>query len=242
MRRVGFPYIISWKVRICVGFCCFLFSSLVAQPLLFSFDVTKVRTSPAPHKNKKRFLLKFFICLKYYKRLFLSYYSEKRLNNSIFFHLKIILSHFFVEKKLSKRGIFSSKKNFQSPKFMLSPLQQVIQKIKLPCSRWIRKSKKRKKCPPEEVIPALTSKGKEYNLDDRNVRLYIFSILIGAVAIEYHIREDKEAFYGDKDGTGNQLPHFNSGSPPKKLSNHHYWEKWSKLRNIRYPPKVTPFL
>lgn len=78
---------------------------------------------------------------------------------------------------------------------------------------------------PEEVIPALTAKGKEYNLDDRNVRLYIFSILIGAVAIEYHIREDKEAFYGDKDGTGNQLPHFNSGSPPKKLSNHHYWEK-----------------
>jgi len=77
---------------------------------------------------------------------------------------------------------------------------------------------------PEAVIYPQTSKGQEYSLDDRNVRLYIFNLIIGVVAIEYHIREDKKAFYGDKDGRGNQPPHFNSGEPPNKLGNHHYWE------------------
>ncbi|MEZ4942254.1 MAG: hypothetical protein R3D58_15355 [Saprospiraceae bacterium] len=77
---------------------------------------------------------------------------------------------------------------------------------------------------PEEVIYPQSSKGREYSLDDRNVRLYIFNLGIGAVAIEYHIREDKEAFYGDEEGKGNQPPHFNSGEPPKKLGNHHYWD------------------
>ena len=49
---------------------------------------------------------------------------------------------------------------------------------------------------PEEVIYPGSDLGGDYGLDDRNVRLYIFSILIGAVAFEYHLREDKEAFYG----------------------------------------------
>ena len=47
---------------------------------------------------------------------------------------------------------------------------------------------------PEEVIYPGSDLGGDYGLDDRNVRLYIFSILIGAVAFEYHLREDKEAY------------------------------------------------
>lgn len=81
---------------------------------------------------------------------------------------------------------------------------------------------------PEEVIYPHTDMGDEYDLDDRNVRLYIFSIIIGAVAFEYHLREDKEAFYGAERGKGDQLPHFNSGESKgsdKKLRNHHYWKK-----------------
>jgi len=41
-----------------------------------------------------------------------------------------------------------------------------------------------------------------------NVRLYIFYLFIGALAIEYHIREDKPVKYGRKDGAGDQLSHF----------------------------------
>ena len=44
---------------------------------------------------------------------------------------------------------------------------------------------------PDKVVLPFTSDGANYNLDDRNVRLYIFNILIGAVGFEYHIREDK---------------------------------------------------
>ena len=224
------------------GFVVFCFRPLSLNRCCFLLTLQRCGHPQPPTRTKKRFCWNFLFdknTIKGYFRVIMA----KNISVMAFFVIKKLFYRIFLLKKnYLKEVFFHQKKNFQSPKFMLSPLQQVIQKIKLPCSRWIRKSKKRKKCPPEEVIPALTSKGKEYNLDDRNVRLYIFSILIGAVAIEYHIREDKEAFYGDKDGTGNQLPHFNSGSPPKKLSNHHYWEKWSKLRNIRYPPKVTPFL
>jgi hypothetical protein len=81
---------------------------------------------------------------------------------------------------------------------------------------------------PEEVIYSDSDLGGEYGLDDRNVRLYIFSILIGAVAFEYHLREDKEAFYGAERGKGDQLPHFNSGKADGrqgKLKKHHYWKK-----------------
>ena len=78
---------------------------------------------------------------------------------------------------------------------------------------------------PRGVVRPNSPEGKEYQLDDRNVRLYIFNLGIGAIAYEYHIREDKEAFYEDKEPKGHQLPHFNSGEPPKKLKGHHYWKK-----------------
>jgi hypothetical protein len=82
---------------------------------------------------------------------------------------------------------------------------------------------------PEEVIYSGTDLGFDYDLDERNVRLYIFTIIVGAVVFEYHIREDKEAFYGDEARKGDQLPHFNSGEIEEeknnKLRNHHYWRK-----------------
>lgn len=83
---------------------------------------------------------------------------------------------------------------------------------------------------PEEVIYAGTPAGYDLGLDDRNVRLYIFHIIVGVVAYEYHIREDKEAFYGSEAGAGDQLPHFNSGEVKSsdkkdKLKKHHYWTK-----------------
>ena len=64
--------------------------------------------------------------------------------------------------------------------------------------------------------------GKE--LDERNVRLYVFNI--GLLAVVVLIREDKEAFYVDGDKIGYQPPHFNSGkSTDKKLKDHHYYPK-----------------
>ncbi len=68
-------------------------------------------------------------------------------------------------------------------------------------------------------------------LDERNVRLYVFNIIVGAVAFEYHIREDKEAFYGTENTEGDQLPHFNSGESGRKLKGHHYWLKRNKNEN-----------
>jgi len=55
--------------------------------------------------------------------------------------------------------------------------------------------------------------------------LYVFYFFIGALAIEYHIREDKPVKYGRKDGAGDQLPHFNSGKHPGKKKDHRYWKK-----------------
>jgi hypothetical protein len=78
---------------------------------------------------------------------------------------------------------------------------------------------------PDKVVYPYTDRGDEYGLDSRNVRLYIFYLFIGALAIEYHIREDKPVKYGRKDGAGDQLPHFNSGKHPGKKKDHRYWEK-----------------
>lgn len=78
---------------------------------------------------------------------------------------------------------------------------------------------------PDEVIIPETDLGEAYDLDDRNVRLYIFDIFVGAVVVQYHIREDKEAFYGGIKREGDQGPHFNSGSRGTKLKKHHYWKK-----------------
>ena len=77
---------------------------------------------------------------------------------------------------------------------------------------------------PDEVIYSGTQLGDDHGLDERNSRLYIFNLIIGALAIEYHIREDKEAFYGAVGRKGDQPPHFNSGEGErgKKLKKHHY--------------------
>jgi len=84
---------------------------------------------------------------------------------------------------------------------------------------------------PDEVIMPDTPEGEEMGLDERNVRLYVFNIIVGAVAFEYHIREDKEAFYGTENTEGDQLPHFNSGESGRKLKGHHYWLKRNKNEN-----------
>lgn len=82
---------------------------------------------------------------------------------------------------------------------------------------------------PEKVIYPNTLEGDEIlpeKLDSqKNVRLYKFRILIFTVTFEVSIREDKEAFYGDINEEGDQLPHFNSGETNKKLPKHHYFRK-----------------
>lgn len=71
---------------------------------------------------------------------------------------------------------------------------------------------------PDKVIHPKTDAGDSYGLDDRNVRLFIFNMGIGAIAFEYHIREDRSA---PKHG---QPKHFNTGIFTKKLKGHYYWD------------------
>ena len=75
---------------------------------------------------------------------------------------------------------------------------------------------------PQKVLRPFTEDAKDIYLDDRNVRLYVFRLIVCAFVVEYHIREDKKAFYGS--GEGDQLDHFNSGESSEKLKNHHYWD------------------
>ena len=70
---------------------------------------------------------------------------------------------------------------------------------------------------PDKVVYPMTVEGDSYGLDNRNVRLFIFNLIIGAIAFEYHIRQDKA------DKKLEQSPHFNSGTPPEKLKNHYFW-------------------
>jgi hypothetical protein len=70
---------------------------------------------------------------------------------------------------------------------------------------------------PEKVVRPRTPEGTNYEIDDRNVRLYVFFIFIGAVFIEVHIREDKP------DKRLGQPKHFNAGNPPDKLKEHYFW-------------------
>ena len=70
---------------------------------------------------------------------------------------------------------------------------------------------------PKDVILPFTNAGDEFDLDDRNVRLYIFHLLIGGIVVQQLIREDKEAFYIGGDEESNQGPHFNSGKKGGKL-------------------------
>lgn len=71
---------------------------------------------------------------------------------------------------------------------------------------------------PAAVVKPRTPAGGRYGLDDRNIKLFIFPIFIGAVAIEYHLREDKA------DEELGQAQHFNAGKPPEKLKKHYFWE------------------
>ncbi|MBK6903898.1 MAG: hypothetical protein IPH04_14140 [Saprospirales bacterium] len=71
---------------------------------------------------------------------------------------------------------------------------------------------------PDKVVHPKTPMGNTLGLDDRNVRLYIFNLGLGAIAYEYHIREDYP------DPKHDQLQHFNSGvKPPGKLKGHYFW-------------------
>jgi hypothetical protein len=82
---------------------------------------------------------------------------------------------------------------------------------------------------PEKVIYPNTAEGNEVQpekLDfEKNIRLYKFRVLIFTVTFEISVREDKEAFYGETNQIGDQLPHFNSGETNKKLPKHHYFRK-----------------
>jgi hypothetical protein len=92
---------------------------------------------------------------------------------------------------------------------------------------------------PSEIIrPTEVEKlqKKKLHLDKRNIRLYIFSWVIEKInKIEerkIYIREDKSAEYGEKDGKGDQLPHFNAGEDPDNLKQHYYYKtlktKWKR--------------
>lgn len=71
---------------------------------------------------------------------------------------------------------------------------------------------------PDKVVYPRTPMGNTLGLDDRNVRLYIFNLGLGAIAYEYHIREDHP------DPKHDQPQHFNTGvMPPGKLKGHYFW-------------------
>jgi len=79
---------------------------------------------------------------------------------------------------------------------------------------------------PDEVVKPETPRGKEFELDRRNRRLYIFRFFLGLLGIgkkreDVYIREDKEVFYGD----GKQDEHFNAGKKVEKLKKHYYFKR-----------------
>jgi len=80
---------------------------------------------------------------------------------------------------------------------------------------------------PKKVINSDSKGGDQYNLDERNKRLYIFEEKtngFGKVKIkETHLREDKDAFY--EEGRGNQAQHFNAGYKGGKLKDHYYFKR-----------------
>ena len=83
---------------------------------------------------------------------------------------------------------------------------------------------------PKEVVKPLTAKGDEHDLDERNVRLYvfraIFNLFRGTKRRKTHLREDNEASYVK--GDGYQDKHFNAGHPDEKLKDHYYFGKKKK--------------
>lgn len=85
---------------------------------------------------------------------------------------------------------------------------------------------------PREVVKPQTMKGRKHKLDDRNVRLYIFDLILNFFGIETrpetHLREDKEAFYPEE--RGDQSRHFNAGKPDGKLKDHYYFKDKKKKK------------
>ena len=83
---------------------------------------------------------------------------------------------------------------------------------------------------PKKVISSGSTGGDYYDLDERNKRLYIFeekTNIAGKVKRkEAHLREDKDAFY--KEGQGSQEAHFNAGFSEGKLRDHYYFKKKKK--------------
>ena len=80
---------------------------------------------------------------------------------------------------------------------------------------------------PSEVIKPGTPKGRDHELDDRNLRLYIFDAILNFLGLETrkktYLREDKEAFYPQ--GGGKQSEHFNAGAADENLKDHYYFKK-----------------
>jgi len=103
----------------------------------------------------------------------------------------------------------------------------VAQKIYPSRSAAFRAAKRYLKLPmskhPDKLVYPYTDLGDAYDLDERNVRLYVFYTFVGAIILELHIREDKPVSYGDEHGKGDQLPHFNSGKHPGGKKDHRYW-------------------
>lgn len=71
---------------------------------------------------------------------------------------------------------------------------------------------------PDAVVYPRTPAGEKSKLDERNVRFYVFDIWIGAIALQFRIREDLP------DKKNRQSKHFNAGYLPDKLKKHYYWD------------------
>jgi hypothetical protein len=82
--------------------------------------------------------------------------------------------------------------------------------------------------PIKVIRPNNYEEWKKYKLDNRNVVLYIFEIMIDTVlvvtSLRIFIRQDKAANY-EENGQGDQPPHFNAGQNPDNLDQHYYYEE-----------------
>lgn len=80
---------------------------------------------------------------------------------------------------------------------------------------------------PDKVINSESAGADDFDLDERNKRLYIFeerTNIFGRLLRKLiHLREDKSASY--EGGEGNQEQHFNAGYPDDKLKDHYYFKK-----------------
>jgi hypothetical protein len=77
--------------------------------------------------------------------------------------------------------------------------------------------------PSKTVSPNQYEEWKKYELDKRNLRLYIFNLVIDLKLKTIYIREDKAAHYNEG-GKGDQTPHFNAGDDFRNLKQHFYYQ------------------